>query len=158
SGRCWACYWRSTGCAHWRRGPSDRCEGTGRTRLGHAWTRLGHCAQRSERHPMQILRRRANPPPWEVEQAASLAERFLRRCGRRALAPEALAALQAAGAALSSADWEEVGRVAQVHGMQSLLFKHTAQADLLSAPPPAVVATLKTAYCATLLGNRRFQR
>jgi len=107
---------------------------------------------------MQILGRRAHPAPWQADQASTRAEQFLRRCGRRALAPEALAALHGAGAALSSAEWEEVRHLAQVNGMEPLVFKHTAKADLLALPPPRVVAELKAAYCATLLGNRRFQR
>src|SRR5262245_41233504 len=107
---------------------------------------------------MHILRSKAVPPPWQVAWPASRAERFVRRCGRPALAPESLEALRVAGADLSPTEWEEVRQLADQNGMEPLVFKHLAQADLLAAAPPAVVATLKASYCATLLTNRRFQR
>lgn len=82
---------------------------------------------------------------------------LLRRCGRRALTPDGLDALREVAALCHGHDWDDVLGLARQHGLASLVFKHLAQAGLLPVVPTHIAAELRSAYCATLVTNRRLE-
>lgn len=84
-------------------------------------------------------------------------ERFLWRCGRGILTAPQILALKAAGEQLTPGEWEQVALLAHPHRMGSLVFKHAAQADLLSVMPESVREKLKAAFCSAIVVNRTLQ-
>lgn len=82
---------------------------------------------------------------------------FLLLCGHGSLAAQQVGALIEAGKGLTLSEWEQVRQVARHHRLGPLVFKHTAQADLLSVMPAAVRESLKAEYCSTLVANRTLQ-
>ena len=82
---------------------------------------------------------------------------LLRRCGRHTLTPDGLDALRDVVSLCHGHDWDDVLGLARQHGLASLVFKHLAQAGLLPAVPTHIAAELRSAYCATLVTNRRLE-
>ncbi|HEV8191187.1 MAG TPA: nucleotidyltransferase family protein [Ktedonobacterales bacterium] len=96
--------------------------------------------------------------PWRERLALDDdAGTLLRLCGRRTLAEPVPSFLREIGLRLAPAEWEALLERAQPHGMGPLVFAHAAQAGLLAAMPARVTASLKEAYCRSLVANRVMQ-